>query len=216
MSFGRPSLGSESLQAAFASSTTPSTQPTAEQITSNLDLLISLNLYTWPALTLAIQNSWGGSPQVSQDKRDWFCGAISELLAPSSDQIADAEDLEEVLLQVMLDEFEVVVDDDSAIDIAVRIMKGREKVFRGDFAEAAELYRRWREKGGEKVQFKRVEDQEGEDTDWDNDDEEDENDEDDEMTDAPQLVEKNIQRREKVEAEIDEDGFTKVVGRRKR
>ena len=41
-----------------------------------------------------------------------------------------------------------------------------------------------------------------------------EEEEDIEMSDAPQLVDKA--KKEKLEPEVDEDGFTKVVGRRKK
>ena len=64
----------------------------SSKISSQIDLLISIHIYAWPALTLAISNNWGGPSSVSSDKRDWLCGAISDLL--SSNQVSDAEDLE--------------------------------------------------------------------------------------------------------------------------
>jgi len=211
--------------------TTSPTSVTIEQISAYLDLLISLHLHAWPALTLAIQNAWGGSPQVSRDKRDWFAGAVSELLLPDprtqKAQIAYLDDLEEVLLQVMLDEFEVVVDDGSAGEVAQKIWKGREAVFRGEFDEVEELRRVWEEKrakGEQAVGIRRVDDQDGNETDWDDDDDGDEEewngfqdedgDDDEQMDEAPPLV--DARKNEKVEPEVDEDGFTKVVGRRKR
>ncbi len=187
-----------------ASSSAPS--PTAAKI----DLLISLQLHSWPALTLAIQNHWGGP--TSNDKRDWFAGAVSELIA--NGQVLDVEDLEEVLIQVMLDEFEVVVDDDSPAELAASIMKGRQRILQGDHSELDQMLTRWEEKqkkGQEKVLFKRVEETEdSQDTDWESSDE----DEDVNMEDAPQLV--TAPKPEKSTPEIDEDGFTKVVGKKKR
>ncbi len=99
-------------------------------LSAQIDLLVALHLWSWPALTLAIQNNWGGSPQVSKDKRDWLAGAVSELLTSSPPQLADVGDLEEVLLQVMTDEFEIVVDDDSAEEVALKIWSGMRKVGR--------------------------------------------------------------------------------------
>lgn len=204
----------------------PQTAPAT--ISSQIDLLVALNLWSWPALTLAIQNAWGGSAQVSQDKRDWFAGAVSELLTSTPPQLEDVGDLEEVLLQVMVDEFEVVVDDGSAEDVARKIWAGLTKLKGGDVSDLEALYKIWQEKqtkGGEKVVgIVRGEDKEAEDTDWDDDDEDDDEDEewngfpdraDVEMGDAPPLVDTS-KPKQKVEPEVDEEGFTKVVGKKRR
>jgi pre-rRNA-processing protein TSR2 len=176
------------------------------------DLLISLHLHSWPALTLAIQNHWGGP--TSDDKRDWFAGAVSDLLA--NGQVLDAEDLEEVLIQVMLDEFEVVVDDGSPSQVAASIIQGRQRILQGDYAELDQMLARWQEKqdkGQDKMIFKRAEQEdEGEETEWESSEEEEEDDM--ELDEAPELVPRPQQ--EKPAAEVDEDGFTKVIGKKKR
>lgn len=188
--------------------------PSTSDISRNLDLLISLALHTWPALTLAIQNGWGGDTKLGNDKRDWLAGSISELLSTS--QVAHLDDLEEVLLQVMLDEFEVVVDDDSAFDVATKIWNGRTKVLNGDFAEVQEMYEKWRKTGGGKVKAIRRPDDEGRETDGSDDEEEwnglKDHDGDEEMDDAPALVQKP--HREKLEPQVDEEGFTMVQKKR--
>lgn len=181
---------------------------------AKIDLLISLQLWAWSALTLALQNSWGG-PQ-SNDKRDWLAGAVSELLAIG--QVVDAEDLEEVLIQVMLDEFEVVVDDGSPAEVATNIIRGRQAILQGDHSEIDGMFARWQEnqkKGQGKVIFKRVEegDEEEQDTDWESSDEEIAQ-IDTEMNEAPTLV--PLHKPEKLKPEMDEDGFTKVLGKSKR
>ncbi|KIW94842.1 uncharacterized protein Z519_04820 [Cladophialophora bantiana CBS 173.52] len=198
-------------------------------LSSQIDLLVALHLWSWPALTLAIQNSWGGSAQVSNDKRDWFAGAVSELLTSSPPQLADVSDLEEVLIQVMLDEFEVVVDDGSAEETAQKIWSGATKLGGGDVSELNELYAKWQEKqknGGDKVVgIVRGEDKEAEDTDWDDDDEGSEEEEewngfpdrpDVQMDDAPSIIDIDWKPKQKPEPEVDEDGFTKVVSKKKR
>ena len=195
------------------------------KLTASIDLLVSLHLWAWPALTLAIQNAWGGSPQVSTDKRDWLAGAVSELLTSAPPQLSDVSDLEEVLLQVMVDEFEVVIDDGSAEETARKIWKGVEKVKSGDITEVEELHRRWQDRQGtgeERVKIARGQDQEGEETDWD---EEDDNEEewngfddgdamDVDMDEALPLVETKPKQR--VKPEVGDDGFTKVVSKKKR
>ena len=92
-------------------------------------------------------------------------------------------------------------------------MKLRALCLKGDFAEVEILYDRWARTGkGTIVRgLQKVEvGDDDQDTDGDSvDDEDDDEEEDAEMAEAPPL-------REKVLPEIDEDGFTKVVGKKKR
>ncbi|KAJ9364259.1 putative pre-rRNA processing protein [Paecilomyces variotii] len=198
-------------------SSTQTQEQLQEQATSasaQLDLGISLALNNWPALTLAVQSSWGGP--ASADKRDWFCGAISDLLNDRPE--TDAEDLEDVLIQVMNDEFDVVVDDGSAGDVAVQIMEMRAQTQRGEFGEIRAMYEAWKEKMDKKGAnaaglFRKV-DARDEDQETDEDEDEDDEEEGDvEMDEAPALTRAP---RERVEPEVDEEGFTKVVGKKKR
>ena len=187
--------------------------PTPERIAAKIDLAISLSLSAWPAMTLAIQNSWGGP--LSADKRDWLAGAISSLFTENPS--TDVEDLEEVLLQVMNDEFEVVLDDGSPFEVAAKIVGLRKDCLTGDFAAVDREWEKWSERqkkpGSNQVQFQRGTDEEGVEGEWEDDDEDDEDDEDEDMEDAPPLVERKP--KEKVIPEIDEEGFTKVTGKKR-
>lgn len=183
--------------------------PAATDAPSYLDLGITLALNNWPALTLAVQSNWGGPK--SADKRDWLCGAISEMLNDRPE--TDAEDLEDVLIQVMNDEFDVVVDDESAAAVATQIMDMKAQTGRGEFTGIQEMWEDWQRKSQQKSAaaglFKKVE---AKDEDQETDDEVDEEDAGDvEMDDAPALVRAP---REKVEPEVDEDGFTMVKKKR--
>lgn len=180
----------------------------AKDAASYLDLAITLVLNNWPALTLAVQSNWGGP--TSSDKRDWLCGAISDMLNDRPE--TDAEDLEDVLIQVMNDEFEVMVDDESAGNVAAEIMEFKAQTARGEFEAIQQLWETWQRKGQEKASaasmFKKV-DVRDEDQETDEEDEDEE--EDVEMGEAPTLVRAP---REKVEPEVDEDGFTMVKKKR--
>lgn len=194
-------------------STASMNSPTEAQISAKIDLLISVTLYNWPNLTIAIQHD--PDTASAKDKREFLAGAISDLL--SSNQVSEAEDLEDVLVQFLYDEFEITVDekDYSPWEAAVKVMTGREKILQGDFTQVDRWYEEWAERqrtGAGRIAVQRVDDEEGQETDGDEEEEEEE--EDVEMGDAPQLVEKP--KKEKLEPEVDEDGFTKVVGRRKR
>ena len=188
-----------------------------EKIQSKFDLSIALALSTWPALTLAVQNSWGGPD--SLEKRDWFAGAISDLISTTPD--ADVEYVEEFVLQVMNDEFDVNVEDGSGEKIAAKIIGLRKLTMQGDFGMVDEMFSKWQERqskggGGGKINFQHVaRDGDEDDTDWDSDDIEEEDDDDDDvdMEDAPSLVKAP---KEKVQPKVDEEGFTEVVGRKRR
>ncbi|KAL8676215.1 MAG: hypothetical protein Q9186_007248 [Xanthomendoza sp. 1 TL-2023] len=194
-----------------------------EKIQQKFDLSIALTLSTWSALTLSVQNSWGG-PQ-SAEKRDWFAGAISDLFSttPNADTTIDVDYLEEFLLQVMNDEFEVNVEDESGVEVAAKIVGLRKLTMQGDFAMVDEMYEKWRErqaKGGEKVNFQQVQ---GEDEEEDeNEDEESDSEEevgdgdgdgDMEMGEAPELVKAP---KAKVVPKVDDEGFTEVIGKKRR
>jgi pre-rRNA-processing protein TSR2 len=206
-----------------------STLPTTLSQTQSqkLDLAITLALHSWPALSLAVTSGWGGPASVSNDKRDWFCGAISDLFTERPE--TDVYDLEDVLIQVMNDEFDVVVDDGSAGDVAEKIMDLKAQVEKGEFGEIDTLHEAYRLKverkrpggssGVEGFTKVEVDDKEAE-TDGDSDEEEaaeheiDEVDIDIDMDDSPATL--TGVTREKVAPEIDEDGFTKVASRKKR
>ncbi|KAK3381345.1 Pre-rRNA-processing protein TSR2-domain-containing protein [Podospora didyma] len=197
-----------------------SSTPSPATCQSNFEQGVAIALNLWPALTLAVQNHWGGPD--SADKRDWFAGAIVELFSdlsklpalptPAQLQESDSEpeqvDVETVLLQVMLDEFEVNVDDESAFEVAEQVMRVRNECLRGKFDEVEALRRRWGGGDKKKVVFREVESQDDDaDTDWDTDDSGSDDDEDVEMSDAPAAP---PPKERKASPEVDEDGFTKV------
>lgn len=175
---------------------------------SNFDLGIWYTISLWPALSVAVSNNWGGPD--SAGKRDWFAGAVSDLFEERPD--TDVLDVESVLLQVMQDEFDVNVEDESEIPVAAEIMKLRKEIFEeGNLAGVEDVKRRFEARGGRTERVNVVDnrkDEAGDDVDSSSDEE----DEDVEMGEAsaPQLV------RARPEPEIDEDGFQTVVGKKKR
>ena len=182
---------------------------------SQFELGLTLTLFTWPDLTLAVSNNWGGPDSAS--KREWFAGAMSDLFptptSPSNAPTPELEDVEERLLQIMDDEFEVVVDDDSSLEVAEGIMRLWGECMAGDFGGVRRLQEEFEgrgARGGERQMFTAgaVVDQ---DTDGDSVDGEDwEGDEEDgdvEMGDAPPQL---VSRREREAPEVDDEGFTTV------
>lgn len=122
----------------------------------------------------------------------------------------DAEDVEEVLDQVMGDEFEVQLEDGSEIAVAAAIIKIKDEISNGNFTTVDSMWETFNRKKTAKVKAVRVgpssdsEDSVDEESDGGEDG-------DDEMADAPAPR----KPREKPVPEVDDDGFTKVVGRRR-
>ncbi|KAK9236746.1 Pre-rRNA-processing protein TSR2-domain-containing protein [Lipomyces kononenkoae] len=112
------------------------TTPTQQ---ARFELGVCMAIYDWEALSVAVQNFWGG-PE-SADKRDWMVGSIVELY--EQQQEVDSEDIEDRLLQIMQDEFEVVVDDDSAYGVAEGIVRIFGQCTEGDFSLVDSLYQKY-------------------------------------------------------------------------
>ncbi|EFX03279.1 pre-rRNA processing protein [Grosmannia clavigera kw1407] len=210
-----------------------SAAPSRETCQNEFESAIAMTLHLWQPLSFAVENHLGGGD--GSDKRDWFGGAVAELFEeswiwtlaapPSSAQAEDLlMDAEARLIQIMDDEFDTVVDDGSAYDIAKQIVDLWAQCRRGQFANVADLRRRWEASRGRSVsglfQAARTgndDDEWGTDDDDDDDDDEDADEDDKDggadvnMDEAPALVD----REKKAAPEVDEDGFTTVT-RKKR
>lgn len=189
---------------------TMSTSSAQEPLQAKFDLGIWHTLFNWADLTAAVQNQWGGPD--SSEKRDWLAGQISELFA--NEPATDGEDVEIMLIQVLEDEFGVRLEDDTEVAVARDIMFIRKEIQEGRTDTVDKLHRRWEARKGKEVDTGSVQVKEtSQEAEWDSVDEE--SDEDDvEMGDAPAPV--SARSEPKPEPEVDEDGFTKVVGKKKR
>lgn len=181
-----------------------------EALQPKFDLGIWYTLFYWADLTAAVQNQWGGPD--SSDKRDWLAGQISDLFA--NEPSTDSEDVEVMLLQILEDEFGVRLEDETEVDVAKDIMILRKEIGEGNTDTVDKLQRKWEARKGKEVNTGNVSVRESnQEAEWDSVDEESgEDDEDVEMGDAPALV----PAKPKPEPEVDDDGFTKVVGKKKR
>ncbi|KAF8217539.1 Pre-rRNA-processing protein TSR2-domain-containing protein, partial [Mycena galopus ATCC 62051] len=163
---------------------------------------IIVHLATWDTLCLAVQEGWGG-PRASQ-KCTWLASAIS----PPDDQY-----VEELLLQILADEFETDLEDGSAEVVAVDIVR----LWDETRIERDELVIKFKTKAegmrgkctaAQAVPSHDPEEFEGEEGD---EDEDDDGMDVDEAEEAPQLIEP--QQHE--EPEVDKDGFMLVKGKGK-
>lgn len=181
-------------------------------------------LELWPALTIAVREGWGG-PE-SEEKKTWLASEILDAFeaAPTVDgadgphidkQAAeepplDRDQIADLLAQIMSDEFEAAVEDDSIDPLAADIVRlWRDVVAPGERSgedTVSALERKAEEvsktgvkatNGGGEVE---VDSEGGE---W-----ESEDDDDDDDDEAPQLV--PAKEKEKQEPVVDDDGFTLV------
>ena len=125
------------------------------------------------------------------------------------------EYLEEFLIAAVNDNFDVHFDDGSSAEVAAKIVGMRKMTLRGDFVMVDDMYTKWQERqarGGQNRIFAKQIEQEDNTTDWDS---ENTSDEDDDVTmnDVPALARTP---KEKPVPKVDEDGFTEVIGKKKR
>ncbi|KAF8630251.1 hypothetical protein AX15_003028 [Amanita polypyramis BW_CC] len=164
---------------------------------------IIARLAVWPVLRVAVQENWGGPK--SEDKRNWLVSEIVDAFE-KQDPCPDGQYVEEMLLQVMEDEFDCAVEDGSGESVGKDIVRMWEESQMGRqdtvlrFEELAEKMK------GHKVAAQIT----SEENEVDDDDEEgnyeDESDEEMDVDEAPKLID----RGRKNEPEVDEDGFTLV------
>ncbi|KAM0720677.1 hypothetical protein Q7P37_004814 [Cladosporium fusiforme] len=180
--------------------------PTPEQLQSAFDHGIWYALSLWPALHVAVQNSWGGPD--SSEKRDWFAGAVSDLFSGRQD--TDAEELEAFMLQIMQDEFDCNVEDETEGEVARTILVLRKTLLEGDVSAFEALEKRWKSRGMMKADVQVIDNGDGEVDDGDIDEMDEEEDR------APQAGgQAPVVPRERQEPQVDDDGFTKVVGKKR-
>jgi pre-rRNA-processing protein TSR2 len=160
-------------------------------------------LASWPVLQIAIEQGWGGPHGIA--KRRWLASVIVDAFE-EQDPTPDAIYVEEMLLQVMEDEYETTVEDSSVGDVAGDVVRIWEEVHRG----RQDIVLRFEEQA-DKLQGKKIAVQEFiHDEEWE--DEEEEDSSGDET--APTLIDHTKTPR-KENMEVDDDGFTMVKGKGK-
>lgn len=163
-------------------------------------------LAIWTTLRVAVQENWGGPDAAA--KRTWLASVIVDAFEEQT-PTPDDQYVEEMILQIMEDEFEAIVEDESSESVAQDIVRlwGETRVGTQDlvlkFEELADGLK------GKKTAVQ-VQVADGEEEWSDEDGDEDEDDE-----EAPQLLEHHIPKAPK-EPEVDEDGFTLVKGKGRR
>ncbi|KAG5641432.1 hypothetical protein DXG03_005236 [Asterophora parasitica] len=162
-------------------------------------------LAIWPTLKIAVQEGWGGSN--GAQKQSWIASVIVDAFEDDSNQKPDDVYIEELLLQIMADEFDAMVEDESAEKVSQDIVLLWDETRVGKQDSVLKF-----EELAAKLKGKRVDAHfapPGEDDEWEDEDVSDDDEE------APQLIQPAVERPPRNEPEIDEEGFTLVKGRGK-
>ncbi len=189
---------------------TRQTQPPNPQLVAFARGVIAA-LDCWPVLRLAVQESWGGPNSAS--KQRWIASSIVDAFQANP---LDEEEVELLLLDALVEEFETEVDDGSSLSVARNIVDIWREVTANQMDLVLKLEGESQRLSSKKVQASRqVEngDDDSEDGDGDEDDENmaDETVNNSEVMDPPTL------RSNKPGRILDEDGFELVQkGRRGR
>ncbi|KAG1148921.1 hypothetical protein G6F37_002880 [Rhizopus arrhizus] len=148
-------------------------------------------LKSWTALKLAVEQDWGGVE--SAEKRDWMIDVIVDVFGKRGKK-TEVDEIEEILSQIMVDEFQVILEDDSPYHVAKHLFGLYNQCVQGDFTEVERL----REKFKSQNQFaasscmKQASDDEDDSGDDDNDEQGDEDDQDmEEATPEEPLVDED-------------------------
>jgi pre-rRNA-processing protein TSR2 len=184
----------------------------------NFARAVIARLAVWPVLRVAVESSWGG-PE-SKQKRSWMAGevidAFDKSASGSASDLPDETYIEEMLLQMMADEFDCEVEDLSGEEVARDIIKLWADLNNGTIEESMKFWEEKEQKlSGKKIEFTLA--KKGDDTDW----VEDSGSEDEEDTQGGNSMEVDDEIptlrdvRQRQEPVVDEEGFTLVQGKGK-
>jgi len=194
----------------MASSTTSQTQQLSPQLVAFARGVIAA-LECWPVLRLAVQESWGGPNGAS--KQRWIASSIVDTFQTNP---LDEEDVELLLLDALVDEFETEVDDGSSQIVARNIVGIWREVTANQMDLVVKLEGESQRLSSRKVQASRQVEIGDDDSDDDSSDGDDENTT-NETADNSEVTHPPTPRSNKLERILDEDGFELVQkGRRGR
>ncbi|RKP09341.1 Pre-rRNA-processing protein TSR2-domain-containing protein [Thamnocephalis sphaerospora] len=98
---------------------------------------VALTLKQWTALRLAITNDWGNDG-LGDEKRDWMCEVLVGYFGQRGKRV-EPEDVEDILLQIMQDEFNTQLEDGSAFEIGKQLVKMFTEVTHGNHTAVHQL-----------------------------------------------------------------------------
>ncbi|RHZ52939.1 hypothetical protein Glove_454g17 [Diversispora epigaea] len=92
---------------------------------------------SWTALKIAVEMQWGGID--SSDKCDWFMNMVIDHFLKSGGKEPHVDDLESILDQIMADEFNTLLEDDSAYQVSQHLIKLYNECMQGNYSNVEKL-----------------------------------------------------------------------------
>ncbi|KAI9265230.1 Pre-rRNA-processing protein TSR2-domain-containing protein [Phascolomyces articulosus] len=160
---------------------------------------------SWTALNLAVEQDWGGVD--SAEKRDWMMQVIVDYFGSNGKKL-DIEDIETILEQIMTDEFQILLEDDSAYLVAKHLVEVYHQCIRGNFTEVERLKAKYQSR--QPATASRQQNNDNEEEDDSSGEEGPEEDGDDDMD-----MDEDEPRSSRPEPQIDDDGFETVTYKRR-
>ncbi|KAG0263938.1 hypothetical protein BG011_007771 [Mortierella polycephala] len=166
--------------------------------------------HSWTALKLAVDGEWGGHNSV--EKRDWFIDTIVDYFSEKGKNV-DTFDLEDILIQIMNDEFSIMLEDKSEQHISKVLEQLFLECTHGKY-DLVQTLKHDSQKISGALKGSKAQKNGDDDDDSSDDEGDDSEDMDVEMTEGESSS--SAPRREKQEPIVDEDGFETVVKKGKR
>ncbi|KAL7750362.1 rRNA accumulation- protein [Sorochytrium milnesiophthora] len=110
------------------------THPNAAAFSEGLRIIFN----NWWVLKTAVEYGWGGHD--SEAKAEWFISSMVDYFGANGKKV-DIFEIEDVVSQVMNQEFQTVFEDDSASDVAKELYELFQTCIRGDYTKLEELRR---------------------------------------------------------------------------
>ncbi|KAI8978425.1 Pre-rRNA-processing protein TSR2-domain-containing protein [Pilobolus umbonatus] len=90
----------------------------------------------WTALRLAVEQDWGGVE--SGEKKEWFLNVIIDYFGKHGKKL-DIDEIEDILNQIMTDEFQTTLEDDSPYMVAKHLILLFNQCINGNYSEVERL-----------------------------------------------------------------------------
>ncbi|GAB5587724.1 rRNA accumulation-related protein [Umbelopsis nana] len=93
-------------------------------------------LCSWSALKLAVDQEWGGPDSI--EKREWMAETLVDYFGANAKKL-DEFDVEDILIQIMSDEFHTDLEDGSAYAVSKHLVTMFNQCIHGDYSEVTKL-----------------------------------------------------------------------------
>ncbi|KAI7872794.1 Pre-rRNA-processing protein TSR2-domain-containing protein [Spinellus fusiger] len=93
-------------------------------------------LKSWTALKMAVEQEWGGIDSI--EKRDWMIQLLVDYFDKNGKKV-EGDEIEDILVQIMSDEFQTLLEDDSAYLIAKHLVLLFSQCIVGNFTEVEKM-----------------------------------------------------------------------------